>query len=172
MTRRLSELFGRVIALDVSPEMLARAQENLADRDNVDWMLGSGCDLAGVPDASCAAVFSYITLQHVPHREAVLAYLRESARVLAPGGRAGLQVRHPGWRARLLDVTGHAGRALRGRATLAAEWRGTRIPVRDLTAAVKEGGAAVTVRPHGPRHLWVIADRRHPVRGRSHLRRG
>ena len=96
MTRRLSDLFGRVIALGASPEMLARARRNLADRHNVEWVLGSGSDLGMLGDGSVEPVFSYISLQHVPRREDVLSYLEESGRVLRQGGRGGLQVRRPG----------------------------------------------------------------------------
>src|SRR5215470_6640241 len=66
MRRRLAELFGQVIALDVSAEMLKRGREALADRDNVGFLQGNGVDLSGVADQSVDLVFSYITLQHVP----------------------------------------------------------------------------------------------------------
>ena len=163
LTRRLSDLFGRVIALDVSPEMLARARRNLADRDNVEWVLGSGSDLGALGDDSVDAVFSYITLQHVPRPEDVLSYLEESGRVLRDGGRGGLQVRRPGWAAAAVDATGHLFRALQGRSTLAPEWRGTRVPTVELAEAAGRHGGRVHLLPRGLRHLWVVIDRVHPV---------
>src|SRR6266516_2425610 len=38
MTRRLAELAGRVVATDVSGEMLTRCRQTLADRTNVDYV--------------------------------------------------------------------------------------------------------------------------------------
>jgi SAM-dependent methyltransferase len=163
MTSRLSELFGRVLALDASAEMLARGQKNLAHRTNIEWLLGSGGDLAGVADREVDAVFSYITLQHVPSREGVLRYLSEASRVLAPSGRAGLQVRRPGAWAALLDGMGHVGHALQGRRTLAREWRGTRISERSLVDAVRSSDVDVELRHRGRRHLWVLLGRTDPL---------
>ncbi|MDP9420065.1 MAG: class I SAM-dependent methyltransferase [Actinomycetota bacterium] len=159
MTRRFSERYGSVVAVDVSPEMLARARENLADRSNVEWVLGSGSDLSPIADATIDHVFSYITLQHVPRQDAVLSYVRETSRVLRIGGEAGLQVRRPGWQAAVIDFAGHVGRAARGRPTLAAEWRGTRVPVASLLDAATVSGSRVELRPRGRRHLWLVMER-------------
>jgi SAM-dependent methyltransferase len=156
MTRRFSERYGRVVALDVSPEMLRRARENLAGATNVTFVLGNGFDLASIGDATADAVFSYITLQHVPSRAAVLRYLEDTPRVLRPQGRAGLQVRRPGWRPTAVDAAGHLWNAALGRQTLSAEWRGTRIPEGELADAVHRGGGRVELRPRGLRHLWVV----------------
>src|SRR2546423_6759289 len=82
MTHRLADLYGRVVALDVSAEMLERCRENLAGRDNVEFVEGSGEDLNGVADASVDHVFSYITLQHIPSAVTVRRYLSEVVRVL------------------------------------------------------------------------------------------
>ena len=96
MTHRFVELYGRVIALDVSDEMLRLGRRNLVGVGNVEWVLGSGTDLDVLADRSVDEVFSYITLQHVPTSAVVLRYLEEAGRVLRPGGRGALQVRHPG----------------------------------------------------------------------------
>jgi SAM-dependent methyltransferase len=49
MTHRFVELYGRVIALDVSDEMLRLGRRNLADVGNVEWVLGSGTTLTCSP---------------------------------------------------------------------------------------------------------------------------
>jgi SAM-dependent methyltransferase len=82
MTRRFAELYGQVVALDVSDEMLRQGQANLADLDNVAWVLGSGADLHAIGDSSVDDVFSYITLQHLPDRAAVLRYVQDTGRAL------------------------------------------------------------------------------------------
>jgi ubiquinone/menaquinone biosynthesis C-methylase UbiE len=48
MTARLAELYGTVIALDVSPEMLTRARKALTGHPNISYVLGGGTDLAGI----------------------------------------------------------------------------------------------------------------------------
>lgn len=157
MTRRLSQLAGRVIATDVSSEMLLRCRLNLADRDNVDYLQvpGDGT-LTGIPDSSVDLVFSYITLQHVPDAEAQLRYVAESVRVLRPGGRAALQVRATGWSALAVDWTGHLGHWLTGRPTLRAEWRGARLAPDMIRSTAREAGARAELLPHGHRHLWIV----------------
>jgi SAM-dependent methyltransferase len=156
MTHRFAELYGRVIALDVSDEMLQLGRGNLARVGNVEWVLGSGADLAMVSDRSVDDVFSYITLQHVPSTAAVLRYLEEAGRVLRPGGQGALQVRHPGPLPRAVDLAGHLMHALHGRRVWSAEWRGTRIPAPRLLQAASRSGARVELRPRGHRHLWVL----------------
>jgi SAM-dependent methyltransferase len=105
MTHRFGELYGCVIALDVSDKMLELGRSNLAGVGNVEWVLGSGADLDVVPDRSVDEVFSYITLQHVPSSAAVLRYLEEASRVLRPGGQGALQVRPWGAQTRLGAVS-------------------------------------------------------------------
>ncbi len=159
MTRRLSEVFGRVVAVDVSPRMVAMAREQLADRPNVTWVVGSGRDLDAVPDASVEAVFSYITLQHVPEAATLRRYLVEAQRVLAPGGRAALQVRRPGWRAAAIDNAGHLWFRLAGRPTTAPEWRGTRLGAAELLATRRGPGFHLELRPRTLRHSWLVVTR-------------
>jgi SAM-dependent methyltransferase len=124
MTRRFAELYGQVVALDVSDEMLRQGQANLADLDNVAWVLGSGADLNAIADGSVDEVFSYITLQHLPDRAAVLRYIQDTGRVLRPGGRGALQVRRPGLLPWALDLVGHLAHAAQGRRVWSKAWRG------------------------------------------------
>lgn len=90
--------FGRVVAIDVSPEMLQRARHHVPARDVVFLC----ADAAHVPMTSSSVdqVVGLGVLPWVADRSAVLA---EVARVLAPGGRAVLNVDNR-WRlAGLLD---------------------------------------------------------------------
>jgi SAM-dependent methyltransferase len=156
MTRRLSELFGQVIALDVSAEMLKQAQHALADRHNVGYLHGSGHDLVDLADQSVDIVFSYISLQHVPTTSHLLSYIRETARVLRPGGQAALQVRTNGLVAAALDLAGHLGHAINGRPTYRREWRGVRVADARILAAARSRGAQVQLRRNGVRHTWLL----------------
>jgi SAM-dependent methyltransferase len=156
MTRRFAELYGRVIALDVSDEMLRLGRANTADLDNVGWVQGGGAGLDAVRSGSVDEVFSYITLQHVPDRAVVLRHVEDAGRVLRPGGRAALQVRRPGPVARAIDLVGHLVHAAQGRRVWSRAWRGTRPPARALLAAGRRSGARAELRPRGRRHLWVL----------------
>ena len=88
MTRHLAERFDRVIAVDVSPGMLALARADA----NVEYRVVSGEGLDGVEDAVADVLVCYLVLQHLPRRAVVLAFLHEFARVLAPGGQAFVQL--------------------------------------------------------------------------------
>ena len=166
MTARLAELYGSVLALDVSPEMLVRAREALADRDNISYQLVAGSDLSGVDDGSVDAVFSYIVLQHVPTVDGQLQYLRETRRVLRPGGVAAIQIRSATTIARGLDWAGHLRHRVQGHHTFDKAWRGARIPRAQLLAAASGTAdapagpvATVELRPFGRRHTWVVMRR-------------
>lgn len=156
MTRRFAELYGQVVALDVSDEMLRQGQANLADYDNVAWVLGSGADLNAIGDGSVDEVFSYITLQHIPDRAVILRYLQDTGRVLRPGGRGALQVRRPGLLAWAIDLVGHLAHTAQGRRVWSRAWRGTRVSTRALLAAAQQSGVGAKLRSRGRRHLWVL----------------
>jgi ubiquinone/menaquinone biosynthesis C-methylase UbiE len=55
--------------------------------------LGNGRDLKLISDSTVDFLFSYLVLQHVPHVQIVLNYIKETARVLKPCGVAFLQLR-------------------------------------------------------------------------------
>lgn len=147
MTRPLASRAGRVIGLDVSEEMLARARELNPQLDNVEWMRGDGTSLAGIEEASLDGCFSIVVFQHIPDPALTLGYVREIGRVLKPGGWAAIQVSNDptihrgaktplGWRLRAL-----LGRAPRGQSHPA--WLGSSVGLAELTTAAAEAGMAV-----------------------------
>ncbi len=86
MTRALADMFGRVIGVDVSGEMVELANRALADRPNAEALQNSGADLEVLGDRKVDFAFSFIVLQHIPEFAVVRNYVREVARVLRPGG--------------------------------------------------------------------------------------
>ena len=80
---------GRVIGVDMTPEMLAKARGNLgayrerSGLDNVEFRLGE-IEHLPVPDASIDVVISNCVINLSPDKRQVW---REIARVLKPGGR-------------------------------------------------------------------------------------
>jgi trans-aconitate methyltransferase len=155
MTAALAARFDRVLALDVSPAMLERARAAVPAA-NVEFRAVSGTRLDGVPDASAHTLVCYLVLQHLPSRAAVLGYLREFARVLAPGGAAFVQlpVLEDGVRPRVWRATRAAAVPLLARATRdpqrAAAFRGFRLTARELERGLAAAGLRVNARDTGP----------------------
>lgn len=95
MTNQLVRAFTRVVAIDVSPDQIARAREALGGlASKVDFQVVTA-PLIPLPDGSADAVFSCHVLQHLPD-DAVATYLREAARVLRPGGTLCVHIPVPG----------------------------------------------------------------------------
>lgn len=92
LMRAMSGHFDEIIGVDVSDEMIALARENLRGA-NAQVHLTSGADLAIFPGDHFDFVYSYVVFQHIPSREIVLNYLRETQRVLKPGGILRCQMR-------------------------------------------------------------------------------
>jgi len=155
MTRRFAQLAGKVTASDVSGEMLARARKNLQGLANTELLELSGDGDLPLPSQSVDAVFSYITMQHVPTAAAQERYFAEAVRVTRPGGWVYMQFRRSGLRLRLLDWVGHVMHRAEGRQTFNRAWRGARVSEQSLTRAAGSAGR-VTFHPRG-RHLWALA---------------
>jgi SAM-dependent methyltransferase len=135
LTRALAERAGRVVALDISAEMLARAREHNAALGNVEWLRGDGRTLAGVADGAADGVFSHVVFQHIPDPRITLGYVAEMGRVLRPGGWAAFQISN--------DARVHR-RRLRVRWTSRhAAWRGSAVDLGALGETAQRAGLAV-----------------------------
>ena len=88
VARALHSRVESVLAIDLSPEMVARAREACAGLPSVTVALGSGRDLGGVPDRSLDGVFSVDAFPYLRRAGEALVrtHLAEIARVLIPGG--------------------------------------------------------------------------------------
>ncbi len=86
MTPNFAQRYDRVLALDLSEEMLRRAREIHSQSNNVLWLRVGGTDLDCLASDSTDFFFSYLVLQHLPTQDLVLSYIREMLRVLRPGG--------------------------------------------------------------------------------------
>jgi ubiquinone/menaquinone biosynthesis C-methylase UbiE len=134
--------------------MVERARAAVAAA-NVEFRAVSAERLDGVDDACADVLVCYLVLQHLPGRDVVAGALREFGRVLAPDGRAFVQlpVLEPGLRPRLW-------RALRGAAVpvlerisrapeRAAAFRGFRLTDNELERALADARLRVTARDVG-----------------------
>ena len=152
MTAALAERFDRVLALDVSPAMLERGRAAVPD-ERVEFRAVSGQRLDGVEHAIADVLVCYLVLQHLPTRAAVLGYLAEFARVLAPQGEAFVQLpvlddglRAQAWRAlrtALVPLTALGP-------TRRREFRGFRLTRRELEAGLARVGLRVVATDVGP----------------------
>lgn len=152
MTGALAERFDRVVALDVSPEMVARAREAVRAA-NVEVRTISGERLDGVADGSADVLVCYLVLQHLPSRGGVLAYLREFGRVLAPAGEAFVQlpVYDPGLAPRVWRRVRSLALPLVSRgAERSTALRGTRLTQGELDAGLAAARLRVVARETGP----------------------
>lgn len=84
MTKQLGGYFDRVYAVDVSPEMISRAQKAI-DSGNVEFSVIDGLHLPQ-SDGSVSAIFTTFVLQHLDSKKIGYDYFREFYRVLSPGG--------------------------------------------------------------------------------------
>ena len=88
MTASFSDIFGKVVACDLDAAFLERCRETVAQFGHPERLQTShvtdGRTLA-LPDSSADLVFSYITLQHCHHDDAI-ALAKEAVRVARPGG--------------------------------------------------------------------------------------
>jgi len=154
MTAPLAERFDRVIAVDVSPRMLDLARSSVPAA-NADFELVSGSSLDPVADGVADVLVCYLVLQHLPRRAVIEGYIREFTRVLAPEGRAFVQlpVLEDGARTRLW----RAGRALavpllaaRGGIARRAAYRGYRLTEDELEHALARAGLRAAARDESP----------------------
>jgi ubiquinone/menaquinone biosynthesis C-methylase UbiE len=83
ITRMLSATFSRVIATDVSSDILKYARERIS-AENISWQVSDG-DTIPALDASVDAVFSCHVFQHFPNNATQLSIFREVHRVLKKG---------------------------------------------------------------------------------------
>ena len=146
MTGALAARFDRVVAVDVSPAMLARARAAVT-APNVDYRKVSGERLDGVESACADAAVCYLVFQHLPSRRLVAAYVHELARVLRPGGEAFVQLP-------VLDggLVPRLWRALRTPAARLSrpELRGVRLTAAEFDRAVSDAELTIVATDTGP----------------------
>ena len=82
---------GYITLVDVNETNIAACRQRFAGKGRVQFIVNEGNDLPGIADASQTALFCYDAMVHFELID-VLAYLRETKRVLVSGGRAMLHV--------------------------------------------------------------------------------
>lgn len=181
MTRSFALRFERVIAFDVSPEMIERGRCIHAGLPGVTWLLGDGTNLATVLSSSVDFVFSYLVLQHLPAEDLVETYVAEMMRVLADSGvclfqfNGGSSRHNMNWKGRaawriidLLWATGLESASKRMAALLGLDpemggksWHGVPVPTGQICAMIRKGGGSVLeTSGEGTPMAWCCATKR------------
>jgi len=119
----LSRHFGEIHGVDISSQMIARARANLAAVPHAHPHHAPNCDLAAFADDSFDFVYSFAVFQHIPSRDVVFGYLRESWRVLKPGGILRCQINGLPKSSKQYDT-----------------WAGVRIPAQEIRDFAREQG--------------------------------
>ncbi|WP_444455609.1 class I SAM-dependent methyltransferase [Rhodobacter capsulatus] len=82
-----AKLAGKLTLVDIIPENVDFCRERLKGFDNISFELGKGTSFPNTADESLTAIYCYDAMVHfLP--DIVEAYLKDTARVLKPGGRA------------------------------------------------------------------------------------
>ena len=150
LLKPMSRFFTEIHGIDVSDEMIARAQANLADIPHAYAHHGSGADLALFSDGYFDFVYSYAVFQHIPSRAVVMQYLHESNRVLAPAGLIRVQVNG-------LDDTAHRYDT----------WSGVRISADEIREFARETGLLLlALEGARTQYMWATLRKPAPVRVR------
>jgi len=136
---------GRVIGVDMTPQMITKARENArrAGVTNVDFRLGE-IEHLPLPDASVDVILSNCVLNLSPSQADVI---REAFRVLRPGGRLAIS-----------DVVATAAIPERFRGTdyALAGCVGGALPVAELERMLTEAGFAdIAVRPRPESRAFI-----------------
>jgi len=167
MTRALAGRAARVIAVDVSSEMLARARTYNSELDNVEWIHGDGTTLAPLADESVDGCFSHVVFQHLPDATMTLGYVREMGRVLRPGGWAAFVVSTDPTVHRLppldrlrakLQTAARRPRAARYHSA----WRGSAVDLEALRRTADAAGLDVERLLHPGAQFTLVLCRRRP----------
>ncbi|HEY4365015.1 MAG TPA: class I SAM-dependent methyltransferase [Bryobacteraceae bacterium] len=86
VTRALARIFGSVHGVDISPEMLQRAEGGLADCKNVVLHQGDGWSLDVLGDTRFDFAYSCCVFHHISSYDVMRRYLEDIAKRLVPGG--------------------------------------------------------------------------------------
>lgn len=81
--------FAEVWGVDVSQDMIDLAKKY---NPRCRFHLNATADLRFFPAGHFDLIYSFLVLQHLPHRSLIEQYLREFIRILKPGGLAAFQV--------------------------------------------------------------------------------
>jgi SAM-dependent methyltransferase len=141
----LADRFDRVVGVDIAPEMIRQSTE-LVDNPRVVFELCDGADLSAIETSTADFVLSFTVFQHIPEVGVIEAYIRETARILRPGGVAAFQWNNQAserrWRMRraVLSTLQRTGLRREAHQRNAAQFLGTTVDLRRIEATLDAAG--------------------------------
>jgi SAM-dependent methyltransferase len=146
LMKPLAHNFGEIHGVDVSDEMARLARERLRGIPHAHVHATNGAELAQFASASFDLVYSYAVFQHIPSRDVIFQYLRETRRVLKPGGMARLQLNGLPQTARVYDT-----------------WSGVRFSAQELTGFARELDFQIlALEGASTQYMWTTWIKREP----------
>lgn len=143
LLRPLAGRVARVVGVDLSEAMLARARDHCGGLPNVELLRTDG-GLDSFPDAAFDFVFSHIVFQHLPRKAYAERYFRDAFRVLVAGGIFRVQ------------VDGRSRQFFRR--WIADSWSGVVFSASELTRRLERVGfRVVEIRGEGSQYLRATA---------------
>jgi SAM-dependent methyltransferase len=156
LMRPMSRHFGEIHGVDISDEMIAQARRKLHDIPHAHLDRTTGSDLSLFPSDHFDFVYSYAVFQHIPSAEIVFSYLRETVRVLKPGGFARLQ------------IDGRPRPALGPTACEDPTWEGVRIGADEIRAFTRRHGIGLlSLTGVDTQYMWTSWRKPFPCRIRQ-----
>ena len=80
----MRKIFGNVVGIDVSSEMVKLGQKHVANIPNCSIVENNGVDLSEFSDNYFDFCYSFIVFQHIPDKKIVENYIKEVSRILKP----------------------------------------------------------------------------------------
>ena len=154
----LAGLFERAVGFDISPRMVELTNTHPVRPAGAEARVAKRPALDGIADRSADLVLSVIVFQHIPDWAVIENYIRETARVLAPGGLAALH-----FDTRHVRALRTAYMALPDRMLPSVHRRGMRRHPRDpgrVAAAIERAGLRINEQTGpGTAHHWFYCGR-------------
>jgi SAM-dependent methyltransferase len=156
LLKPMSAFFGEIHGVDISDEMAARARRRLEEIPHAHVHVARNSNLEMFASESFDFVYSYAVFQHIPSREVVLGYLRETWRVLKPGGYMRCQINGLPETAARYDT-----------------WSGVRIGAEELIGFCQENGfQMLSLEGTDTQYMWTTLRKRATVAADSGRRPG
>ena len=105
MLQFFAVLFEEVHGIDIAPSMVAQARDYLKKSPNAKVWLGDGRTLAGLPSAHFDLAISFQVFQHIPSKDVITDYVRDTFRVLRKGGLFKFLVKTKPWNGQVSGPT-------------------------------------------------------------------
>lgn len=89
----MSKIFGEIVGIDVSPEILRICRKHTKDIPNCKLYENNGWDISMFDDNYFDFCYSFVVFQHIPEKKVIINYIKEISRILKTGKIFRFQIR-------------------------------------------------------------------------------